>query len=151
LRRCNPIFCATITKHRFPLAEKEIMANLSKLIFGAAIAATSISTPALAAHNGKPISAHHKGCVRGNSQRTGVYNVLPSRGPSPSCPGLPYCDPDVVNSGEFILGLLHVGVFTTQVASISSTDHAAGSGVQSQQCDQATTSYIEETLRDVQW
>ena len=69
MRRCNPIFCATITKHRFPLAEKEIMANLSKLIFGAAIAATSISTPALAAHNGKPISAHHNGYVTGEQPK----------------------------------------------------------------------------------
>ena len=81
----------------------------------------------------------------------GTWIGVQTAAASTSCPGLPYCDPDVVNSGEFILGLLHVGVFTTQVASISSTDHAAGSGVQSQQCDQATTSYIEETLRDVQW
>jgi hypothetical protein len=34
------------------------MANLSKLIFGAAIAAATIATPALAAHEGKRISAH---------------------------------------------------------------------------------------------
>ena len=35
------------------------MANVSKLIFGVAIAAVSIATPALASHEGKPISAHH--------------------------------------------------------------------------------------------
>ena len=34
------------------------MANVSKLIFGAVIAAASIASPALAAHKGKPISAH---------------------------------------------------------------------------------------------
>jgi hypothetical protein len=45
----------------FTHAEKEIMANASKLIFGAAIAAVSIATPALAAHKGNPISTHHNG------------------------------------------------------------------------------------------
>jgi hypothetical protein len=66
LRQCIPIFCASITKHRlvYAFAEKEIMANVSKLIFGAAIAAASIATPALAAHKSKPISAHKLGYQR---------------------------------------------------------------------------------------
>jgi hypothetical protein len=67
------------------------MANASKLIFGAAIAAVSIATPALAAHKGNPISIHHNGYGTRSSQGRGLYNFLP--GPSPSCPGLPYCDP----------------------------------------------------------
>jgi len=65
------------------------MANVSKLIFAAAIAAASIASPALASHKGKPISAHHNGYVTRSSQRGGVYNCVPV----PSCPGLPYCDP----------------------------------------------------------
>jgi hypothetical protein len=65
------------------------MINVSKLIFGAAIAAASIATPALAAHQGKPISAHHNGYVTRSSQGRGVYNFVLT----PSCPGLPYCDP----------------------------------------------------------
>jgi hypothetical protein len=69
------------------------MANVSKLIFGAAIAAASIASPALAAHKGKPISAHHNGYVTRSSQGSSVYNFIPSRGLSPSCSGLPYCDP----------------------------------------------------------
>jgi hypothetical protein len=59
-----PIFCASITKD---FAE-EIMANVSKLIFDAAIAAASIATPAFAAHKGKPISTHHNGYVTRSSQ-----------------------------------------------------------------------------------
>src|SRR5262249_19381092 len=61
--QCDPIFCVSITRHRlvYPPAEKEIMANVSKLIFGAAIAAASIVSPALAAHKGKQISAHQNG------------------------------------------------------------------------------------------
>jgi hypothetical protein len=51
------------------------MANVSKLIFGAAIAVASISTPALAAH--KTISAHHYGYVTRSSQGRGVYNFVP--------------------------------------------------------------------------
>jgi hypothetical protein len=61
------------------------MANVSKLVFGAAIAAASLASPVLAAHKGKPISAHHNGYVTRSSQ---------GRGPTPSCPGLPYCDPE---------------------------------------------------------
>ena len=53
------------------------MANACKLIFGAAIAAVSIATPALAAHEGKPISAHHYGYVTRSSQGRGVYNFVP--------------------------------------------------------------------------
>ena len=54
------------------------MANVSKLIFGVAIAAASIATPALAAHEGKPISAHHYGYVTRSSQGQGVYNFVPA-------------------------------------------------------------------------
>jgi hypothetical protein len=86
-RVANKVFCCV--SH----AEKEIMAKVLKLIFGAAIAVASIATPALAAQKGKPISAHQNGYVTTSSQRSGVYNSVPSRGPSPSCPGLPYCDP----------------------------------------------------------
>jgi hypothetical protein len=68
------------------------MPNVSKLIFGAAIAATSIASPALAAHKGQPISAHHNGYATRSNQGRGVYNYVPG-GLSPSCPGLPYCDP----------------------------------------------------------
>jgi hypothetical protein len=64
------------------------MANVSKLIFGAAIAAASIASPALAAHRGKPISAYQNGYVP-RSQGSGVYNCVPTT----SCPGLPSCDP----------------------------------------------------------
>ena len=53
------------------------MANACKLIFGAAIAAVSIATPALAAHGGKPISAHHYGYVTRSSQGRGVHNFVP--------------------------------------------------------------------------
>ena len=60
------------------------MANISKLIFGAAIAAASIAAPALAAHKGKLISGHQNGYVTRSSQ-TSVSTA--------SCPGLPYCDP----------------------------------------------------------
>jgi hypothetical protein len=40
-----------------------IMANVSKVILGVAVAAVSIASPALAAHKSKPISAHHNGYV----------------------------------------------------------------------------------------
>ena len=65
------------------------MGSVSKLIFGAAIAAASIANPALAAHKGKPISAHQNGYVTRSSQGRGVHNCVPT----PSCPGLPSCDP----------------------------------------------------------
>jgi hypothetical protein len=73
-------------KHRvvYSEAEQEVMANVSKLIFGAAILTASIASPALAARLGNPISAHHNGNVARGSQ-TSVPNA--------SCPGLPYCDP----------------------------------------------------------
>ena len=53
------------------------MTNVSKVILGAAIAAASIATPALAAHKGEPISAHQNGYVTRSSQRMGVYNFAP--------------------------------------------------------------------------
>jgi hypothetical protein len=53
------------------------MANVSKLIFGAAIAAASIASPALAAHRGKPTSAYQNGYVTRSSQGRGVYNFVP--------------------------------------------------------------------------
>ena len=59
------------------IAEKEVMANVSKLIFGVAIAAASIATPALAAHESKPISAHRNGYVTRSNQGSGVYNFVP--------------------------------------------------------------------------
>ena len=52
------------------------MANVSKLISGAAIAAASIASPALAAHGGKPTSAYQNGYVT-LSQRRGVYDFVP--------------------------------------------------------------------------
>ena len=51
------------------------MANVSKLVFGAAIAVASISTPASAAH--KTISAHHYGYVHTKQPGRGVYNFVP--------------------------------------------------------------------------
>ena len=59
------------------------MKNISKLISAAGIAAATIATPALAAHKGKPVSTRQ-------GERSGIYNSI--RG-TPSCPGLPYCDP----------------------------------------------------------
>jgi hypothetical protein len=64
------------------------MANVSKLILGAAIAAASIANPALAAHRDNPISAYQNRYVT-RSQGSGVHNCVPTT----SCPGLPYCDP----------------------------------------------------------
>jgi hypothetical protein len=52
------------------------MANVSKLIFAAAIAVASISTPALAAHK-TPIFAQRYGYVTRSSQGRGVYNFVP--------------------------------------------------------------------------
>jgi len=49
-----------------------MMANVSKVILGAAIAAVTIASPALAAHKGKPISAHQNGYVTQRSQESGV-------------------------------------------------------------------------------
>jgi len=48
------------------------MANISKVIAGAAIAAVSIASPALAAHKGKSISAHQNGYVARSNQGSGV-------------------------------------------------------------------------------
>jgi hypothetical protein len=52
------------------------MANVSKLIFGAAIAAASIASPALAAYRGKPTPASQNGYVT-RSQGRGIYNFVP--------------------------------------------------------------------------
>ena len=62
------------------------MANVSKLIFGAAIAAASIASPALAAHRSKPTSAYQNGYVA-RSQGRGVYNFVPVA-PSGGSPAL---------------------------------------------------------------
>jgi hypothetical protein len=61
------------------------MANIAKLIFGAAIVAASIANPALAAHRGKPFSAYQNGYVT-RSQGSGVHNFVPvaSSGGSPA-------------------------------------------------------------------
>src|SRR4029077_20132273 len=92
---CGNVIQSPARRQQSPLAEKEIMANVSKLIFGAAIAAASIANPALAAHKGKPISAHQNGYVTRSSQGSGVYDLYDpgtespqcqSRNPSPSCP-----------------------------------------------------------------
>jgi hypothetical protein len=48
------------------------MANVSKVILGAAIAAVSIASPALAAPKGKSTSAHQNGYVTQSSQGSGV-------------------------------------------------------------------------------
>jgi hypothetical protein len=48
------------------------MANLSKVILAAAIAAVSIASPALAAHKSKTISAHQNGYVAQSRQESGV-------------------------------------------------------------------------------
>ena len=48
------------------------MTNVSKVILGTAIAAASITTPALAAHKGKPISAHQNGYVARASLGSGA-------------------------------------------------------------------------------
>ena len=61
------------------LAEKEVMANVSKLIWAAAITVASITTPAFAAHKGKTISAHHHhiGYVTRSSRGSGIYDFAP--------------------------------------------------------------------------
>jgi hypothetical protein len=55
------------------------MANVSMLIFGAAIAVASVSTPVLAAHKTSN-SAHRNGYVTRSSQGRGVYNFAPVPG-----------------------------------------------------------------------
>jgi hypothetical protein len=50
--------------------KETIMANVSKVILGAAIAAVSIASPALAAHKAKAI--HQNGYVTQSSQGSGV-------------------------------------------------------------------------------
>jgi hypothetical protein len=58
------------------------MAKVSKLIFGAAIAAVSIATPALAAHRGSTAYAHHNGYVTRSSPGSGLYNFVPESPPA---------------------------------------------------------------------
>jgi hypothetical protein len=53
------------------------MANVSKLIFGAAIVAASIASPALAAHGSKLTSAYQNGYVTRSSPGHGAYNLVP--------------------------------------------------------------------------
>jgi hypothetical protein len=66
-----------VDKHA--LAEKETMAKVTSVIVAAAIVAVSIATPALAAHKGKPITAHQNGHVTRSRQGSGVYApALPS-------------------------------------------------------------------------
>jgi hypothetical protein len=55
------------------------MANVSKLIFAAAIASASIATPALAAHKTTHISAHPNGFI---TQGRSVYNFVPASPPT---------------------------------------------------------------------
>jgi hypothetical protein len=67
------------------------MTNVSKVILSAAIAAVSIATPALAAHKGKPISAHRNGYVTQSSQGSGVHAFASVRPYSVDDPaGRPY-------------------------------------------------------------
>jgi hypothetical protein len=78
------------------LAVKEIMANVSTLIFAAAIAAASVATPVLAAaHKVKPICAHQNRYVTRSGQRSDGYNFDsppsvydPRARPSVSVPGM---------------------------------------------------------------
>jgi hypothetical protein len=83
-RRCDGI-CGDAACS--PTRGEEVMANVSKLIFRAAIAAVSIASPALAAHKSKPISTRQNVYVPRSSQGSGACV------PTPSCPGLPSCDP----------------------------------------------------------
>jgi hypothetical protein len=66
-----------------------IMANVSKVILGAAIAAVSIASPALAAHKGKSISAHQNGYVTQNNQGSGVraFASVPRSADDPAVTG----------------------------------------------------------------
>ena len=68
-RRCDGI-CGDAAC--LPTRREEVMASVSKLIFAAAIAAVSIASPALAAHKGRPISAHQNGYVARGSLRSGA-------------------------------------------------------------------------------
>ncbi len=83
-RRCDGI-CGDAAC--LPTRGEKVMANASKLICGAALAAVSIASPALAAHKSKPISTRQNVYVPRSSQGSGACV------PTPSCPGLPSCDP----------------------------------------------------------
>jgi hypothetical protein len=65
------------------------MANVSKVILGAAIAAVSIASPALAAPKGKSTSAHQNGYVTQSSQGSGVraFASVPRSGDDPAVTG----------------------------------------------------------------
>ena len=53
------------------------MADVSKRILAAVIAVAGITTPALAAHNGKPTSSHHHtGYVTRSSQGSSIYDFV---------------------------------------------------------------------------
>jgi hypothetical protein len=57
----QPIFCASVLDSQ----RRKIMANISKLIFGAAIAAVSVASPALAQYaSHSSISDHHRKHLR---------------------------------------------------------------------------------------
>ena len=59
---------------RLAIVEEEIMTNVSKLMLGAAIAALSIASPALAqsaSQSDPSISAHHSKHLKKSSQRNG--------------------------------------------------------------------------------
>ena len=62
--------------------------RLSLFIVGVFAAIVCVASPALAAHRGKPISAYQNRYVT-RSEGSGAHNCVPT----PSCPGLPYCDP----------------------------------------------------------
>jgi hypothetical protein len=65
------------------------MANVSKVILGVVIAAVSIASPALAAHKGKPTSAHQNGYVTQSSQGSGVraFASVPRSADDPAVTG----------------------------------------------------------------
>jgi hypothetical protein len=75
------------------------MTNISKALLGAAIAAVSIATPALAAHKGKPNSAHQNRYVARSSQGSGVhaFALVPRSVNDPA--GQPYFDRTTPFSG----------------------------------------------------
>jgi hypothetical protein len=85
------------------------MAKVSKLIFGAAITAVSIATPALAAHRGSAVYAHQSGYVTRSSQGSGLYDFVPVPTSPPRDPrswvgdpaGRPYhYDPEFAPNGQ---------------------------------------------------
>ena len=65
------------------------MANVSKVILRAAIAAVSIASPALAAPKGKSTSAHQNGYVTQSNQGSGVraFASVPRSADDPAVTG----------------------------------------------------------------